>query len=213
MTETFKHQERPVRLFHPPKPVAGRLLAFLLLLPALCWGTLVPRMNFEEMADASEFVIHGTVSRNWSDWDAARQFIWTHYEIQITDTLKGPAFNQIVISEPGGVVGEMGMSIAGSPAYGVGEEVVLFVARTATGLLRTCGWGQGRFRVVRAEGASLKVVRPGMAGVELVDPVLKAGSAARKPPRKAGTAIDSFNGLTLEEFKRRVRRLIQARGE
>ena len=56
MTETFKPQNCPIRVFHQPKPVAGRLLAFLLLLPALCWGTLVPRMNFEEMADASEFI-------------------------------------------------------------------------------------------------------------------------------------------------------------
>ena len=213
MTETLKQREHPTTTSRQQSPATARLLAFLLLLPALCWGTLVPRMNFEEMADASEFVIHGTVSRNWSDWDAARQFIWTHYEIQITDTLKGPALNQIVISEPGGEVGDMGMSIAGAPRYGVGEEVVLFVARTATGLLRTCGGGQGRFRVVRTEGASLKVVRPGMAGVELVDPVVKAGLAARKPPRKAGTAIGSFNGLTLEEFKRRVRQLIQARGK
>ena len=128
MTETLKQRERPTTTSRQQSPATARLLAFLLLLPGLCWGTLVPRMNFEEMADASEFVVHGRVSRSWSDWDTARQFIWTHYEIQITDTLKGPASSKIVISEPGGTVGEMGMSIAGSPKYGVGEEVVLFVA-------------------------------------------------------------------------------------
>ena len=56
---------------------------------SLLHATLVPRMSVEQMIDDSELIVHGTVLRSWSGWDRARQFIWTHYELQVSDTMKG----------------------------------------------------------------------------------------------------------------------------
>ena len=159
------------------------------------------------MIDDSEIVVHGQVWRTWTAWDNERQFIWTHYEILVADTLKGSTDGKVVISEPGGTVGELSMSIVGSPRFQVGEEVILLAYRTPIGYLRTCGWGQGTFSVQAGGTGSVKTVHTNRLGVELVEPLSEGGRATRVS-RSQGKALD---GLALSEFKSRLRALIQAR--
>ena len=174
---------------------------------SLLHATLVPRMSIEQMIDDSELIVQGTVLRSWSDWDRARQFIWTHYELQVSDTMKGLPSVKLVVSEPGGIIGETAIQIAGAPRYQVGDEVVLFLNRTPIGYLRSCGWGQGKFGVRENAGAGRKVVRSAVAGVTLVEPLGRQAS----PRQTSQTALGSFNGLALGEFKTRLRSLIRAR--
>lgn len=184
-----------------------RLCALLALVPAIpAWATLVPTMSVEEMIDGSEVVVHGKVWRTWSAWDDAHQNIWTHYEILVSDVLKGSVDGKFVVSEPGGTVGELSMAIAGTPTYQVGEEVVVFAERTPIGFMRTCGWGQGQFAVLTPEGASEKVVLSPRLGVQLVDPVAKRAADAG-----GVTARKALNGLPLNDFKAQLADLIRAR--
>ncbi len=185
------------------------LFSFALILflgGSLLHATLVPRMSVEQMIDDSELIVHGTVLRSWSGWDRARQFIWTHYELQVSDMIKGLPSVKLVVSEPGGIIGETAMQIAGAPRYEVGDEVVLFLNRTPIGYLRSCGWGQGKFGVSSVGGAS-PVVRTAVAGVSFVEPPGEQ-PAERKQAR---TPVTSFSGLALPEFKTRLRMLIRAR--
>ncbi len=185
------------------------LFSFALILflgGSLLDATLVPRMSVEQMVDDSELIVHGTVLRSWSGWDRARQFIWTHYELQVSDTMKGLPSVKLVVSEPGGIVGETGMQIAGAPRYEVGEEVVLFLNRTPIGYLRSSGWGQGKFGV-RSLGGAGPVVRSAVAGVSFVE----APGGQPAGLKKARTPVTSFSGLELAEFKTRLRTLIRAR--
>ncbi len=158
------------------------------------------------MIDDSALIVHGTVLRSWSGWDRARQFIWTHYELQVSDMIKGLPSVKLVVSEPGGIIGETAMQIAGAPRYEVGEEVVLFLNRTPIGYLRSSGWGQGKFGVSSLGGAG-PVVRSAVAGVSFVE------AQGEQPPglKKARTPVGSFSGLALAEFKTRLRTLIRAR--
>ena len=184
-----------------------RLCALLALVLALPTGaTLVPTMSVEQMIDDSEVVVHGKVWRTWAAWDDAHQNIWTHYEILVADVLKGSVDGKFVVSEPGGTVGELSMAIAGTPGYQVGEEVVVFAVRTPIGLMRTCGWGQGQFAVVTADGSSEKVMLSPRLGVELVDSV-----ATRSADLSGATSRKALHGLPLNEFKAQLGDLIRAR--
>jgi hypothetical protein len=167
-------------------------------------STLVPRMSLEEVVDASTAIVHGTVVRTWSAWDEEHRYIWTHYEIQVADKLKGTANGAIVLSEPGGTVDETELQVVGTPKYEVGEEVVLFAEETPLGLLRTCGWGQGKFRVSRARETGKLTVQPAAKGIQLVE----RPDRASKP---AGTALGGLDGQELEQFKTRVRQIVQDR--
>ena len=169
-------------------------------------ATLVPRMSVEQMIDDSELIVHGTVLRSWSDWDRARQFIWTHYELQVSDMIKGLPSVKLVVSEPGGIIGETAMQIAGAPRYEVGDEVVLFLNRTPIGYLRSCGWGQGKFGVSSLGGAG-PIVRSAAPGVSFVE----APSEQPGGLKKAQTPVTNFSGLALDEFKSRLRTLIRVR--
>ena len=128
-----------------------------LLAAGLCAAAVVPRYSFEQLVDTSERVVEGRVVRSWVAWDRARQFIWTHYEIAVFDTVKGAPSPTIVVSEPGGTLDGHTLVIPGVPQYAKGEEVVLFLHRTPIGYLRTNGYEQGRHSVRdRADTLRLK---------------------------------------------------------
>jgi hypothetical protein len=190
-------------------PLSGRgpaLVLALLLGAGSLQATLVSRMSLEEVVDASETIVQGTVVRKWSAWDEGHKYIWTHYEIQVADKLKGSVPGTFVVSEPGGVVDEIELQIAGTPQYEVGEEIVLFAERTPLGYLRTCGWGQGKFRVTRTPLDGKITVRTAAKGIELVE---RPAEGESKPK---GTPLGDVNGLELEPFKTRVRELVLQRG-
>lgn len=156
------------------------------------YGTLVPQLSFEELVEQSESVAHGKVVSVRVDWDAERTTIWTYYEVQIEDALKGAPGAVLTVQEPGGELEGTVMEIVGAPRYQPGEEVVVFAARTPFGL-RTCGWGQGRFVVEGEPGR--KRVRNDLGDVQLTTP---AGVPAR-----ARAAVAADEGLAI--FKQRIR--------
>ena len=185
--------------------LSGPILA-ILAVPAL--ATLVPQVTLEQMAGEAQFVVHGKVTRKWSAWDSGGQMIWSHYQLQLEEALKGSPGNSLVVSEPGGIVGDQGISIAGTPEYDVGDEVVLLVWRTPLGYLRTSGWGQGKFTVSATKGSSTKTVHASLRlpGVELF-----SGRQAKDPQRQT-TLPGSLDGLSLEEFKGRLKLLLSSAG-
>ena len=186
-----------------------RLLFLAFLAGALAHATLVPRMTLEQAVDDSELIVQGTVVRTWSAWGDKRQFIWTHYELKVSDALKGLATRNIVISEPGGTVGDTGMQIAGAPRYSVGEEVVLFATRTPIGYLRTAGLGSGEIcgRGLQRLGPS---GRPHFrAGYHLgrsdFQAGVAAGAGANRPGPTRRHGVDRIQGTreTVGRFSRR----------
>lgn len=123
-------------------------ISFIALLPGTA-GTL-PRLSFSKLLEASSAVVHGRVVRHWSAWDANHEFIWTHYELRPSEILHGARAASYTISEPGGVIGELGLSVAGSVPFTDGEEVVVFLSTMPNGLLRVSGGAQGKLIVVNS---------------------------------------------------------------
>lgn len=171
------------------------LLALALAALSPVYGTLVPRLSFEELVGQSAVVAHGRVTGVRVAWDAEHENIWTHYEIVLDEALKGAPGRSVEIQEPGGELDGLRMEIVGAPRYQVGEEVVIFAAPTPVGL-RTCGWGQGRF-VVEGE-AGQRRVRNDLGGIQLTAP-----DKARR--YRAAAAPDE----ALTVFKQRIRVEVQ----
>ena len=142
----------------------------------------VPRMSFERVVRSSPRVVRGVVTRSWSAWDANRRTIWTHYDLRVSETLRGPAGPSFVISEPGGTVDGLTMEVPGAPRFSIGEEAVVFAYPTPLGYWRVRGWGQGRFRIEQRNGQS--IVRAPDTGALLLDlrtPNAKAAATAAGP--------------------------------
>lgn len=170
------------------------------------YATVVPGLSFEQLTDESEMVISGDVVRSWSDWDSAHKFIWTHHEISVSGAHKGALARTVVVSEPGGVVGDRAMSIAGTVSYERGENVVVFLERMPNGYLRTTGWAQGKYVVdkagrVHGMGASsdLEIVRPDGAGGKF------------STAKVAATPLRTLDGMNVAQFRSRIEAHVRSR--
>ena len=162
-------------------------------------ATMVERLTLEQMVERSERIVQGRCRRTWSAWDEAHQFIWTHCEMEVADAIKGGAARTLVVSEPGGVVDGMEMTIEGVAHYQTGEEVVLFLYRTPIGFWRTRGLGQGKYRI-RGDSGNDRRVRADLSGVSVLEP--------RRAPLGRSTDLRRLDGVSLDEFKATVRALV-----
>ena len=176
-------------------------VAVAFLFPRPTAATLVPEVGFETLVADSEAIVHGTVVRSWTAWDDRRDAIWTHYEIRVSDWLKGLQAPTIRISEPGGSLDGLHTQIVGAPRYAIGEEVVVFADETPIGYLRTCGWSQGKFRVSSKGSAASKTVAAVSSGATIV-------SGDSKPQ----TPLQVFDKAELGGFLSRIRREVAAGG-
>ena len=173
----------------------NRLLLSSLLL-FVCFtarATTVPAVGLEELVDQSAAIVHGRVVRSWAAWDGAHKYIWTHHLIKVIDAVRGAGAAYVVASEPGGQVGGVGMMFAGVPVYQVGEETIVFLYRTPVGFLRATGYGQGKYTVTPETR-----VRANSSGLDLLP-----GKGLR------GAELSTLNGLTVDDFKSRVRDVIR----
>lgn len=166
-----------------------------LLLCVTAHATTVPSVGLEELVDQSETIVHGRVVRSWAAWDGAHKYIWTHHLIAVIDAVRGAGAGYVVASEPGGQLDSVGMRFSGALDYAVGEETIVFLYRTPIGFLRATGYGQGKYTVTPETR-----VRANSNGLDLL-------------PRKGlrGAELSSLNGLTVDDFKARVRDVIRRR--
>jgi len=190
-----------------PKSWPSQTLRIVIWLSLVCGpghATIAERLTLEDMVERSERIVQGRCIRTWSAWDAERQFIWTHSEIEVLDSLKGAKTTTLLVSEPGGVVDGVGMTVEGAPRYERGEELVLFAYRVPNGFWRARGFGQGKFTIVAdPRSGERRVNSEAHHTVALVE-------AARIEGRR-GTDLRQLNGMPLEQFKARVRGLASAR--
>ena len=170
-------------------------IAGIVLAGSSLHGAVFPRFTAEELTAQSQLIIEGNIVRSWTGWDPEHKYIWTHYEVSVTDRLRGSSAATITISEPGGSLDGVHQQVSGAVLYSPGETAVVFLYQTPIGYWRSVGGPQGKFAVdgrgrVHANlGASDYVETPG------------------KPP---GTPLALMEGLTVRDFKLRVQRLAAA---
>jgi hypothetical protein len=167
-------------------------IGLFLVISSILSATIVPRMAFEQIVSDSTKIVHGRVIDSRAE--EVDGIIWTHYRVQVLDSVKGTNGDILTVTEPGGELNGVGMIVQGASKFETGEEDVLFLYQTPLGFWRTTGWSQGKFDVVNSAGS--KVVRAAKNGVEL----LPNGRAA------AGQSVESFNGQALTDFLDAVRR-------
>ena len=119
----------------------------LFLFPVLLCAASPPHLSLEALVAQSATIVEGQVVRAWAAMDSENRFIWTHYEITVSSTLKGRADANVVIAEPGGTLNGISLLVPGSTPYTIGEKVSVFLYRTPIGYWRTTNYGQGKFAI------------------------------------------------------------------
>jgi hypothetical protein len=140
--------------------------------------------SVEEMARSSDAVVRGVVS-----WREARLTpggrIVTDVDVVVASAWKGAPDEVVRLVVPGGSLGWIALAVDAAPSFEVGEEVVVFLARTGRAYA-VAGHALGKFRV-RGPAAE-----PSLGGARVLRRALPAGE------REIGT-------MDVSELERRVR--------
>lgn len=161
----------------------------------VCLATTIVRVSLEEAVGRADWIVSGDVVLNWCSWDSGHRFIWTHTEIAVHEQWKGAAGGTITVSEPGGEVDGVRLSVAGMVRYTPGEHVIALLYRTPIGLIRTVGLSQGKLLV-----DARSVVHPSAPSAML---------AAPQGVRPSGTNVADLEGSSIDAVHSRIARIIK----
>ena len=195
------------------------LILGVLITAVTALAAVVPRLSLERLVDQSEIIVHGRILNSRVAWNEKRNYIWTHYRVEVEDTLKSSGSREVVVSVPGGILDGVGMSISGATEMHIldgvgmsisgatvfepGEEVVLFLYRTPVGYHRLTGWGQGKYSIV-TDKAGAKRLRTNLGSITLADPIGKPSDTPR------ASSLSGLDGTSLTEFRARLRDMIRS---
>ena len=138
------------------------LLAALGTLP----GSTLRQLSLDDMIRQSTMIVHGTVQPASIAYHGS--MIFSHYTVQVTETYKSPATGQsastaVDFGVPGGSLNGAIQRVAGAPILSAGQDYVLFLWTSKSGLTQVIGLSQGLFSVIALPGTAPIVVRAAAA--------------------------------------------------
>ena len=166
----MNHSPSPSPIRSPSRALRWlAVLALLLALPAAATSML--RREVPELSRAADAVVRGTVRRVESRWAGDGKRIVTDVEIQVAEALKGAPGHTVLVTQPGGRVGDIGQKVSGLAAFTPGEEVVVFLDRRGKAAFSVRGMAQGKFRVQRSKDGKAALAVPESPGdARVLDP-------------------------------------------
>jgi len=133
------------------------------------WASTFVRMDERDLAHQSVAVLHAVV-RGVHAQDVGGA-LRTYVNLELEAVIAGPQLEgTVVLRERGGSAGGRTEQVLGSPAYRVGEKVVVFATQNGDGTLRTTAMAMGKYTVVAAAGGSLHARRSIGPEVVTIDP-------------------------------------------
>lgn len=170
------------------KPVVTRRLLTLALVAVALPGATLEKLSFEEMTAKSTSIVRAKIGPG-----TGRQYgalVYTQHTISVLESWKGPSATTMDVVVPGGKVGRMQQTVAGSPVLTAGSELVLFLWKSPRGLTHVIGLSQGVFQLER-DAAGVVILSRGPTSSTMV-------TASGRPVTDEGVR------MPLSEFNARV---------
>ncbi|MGP0075180.1 MAG: hypothetical protein ACLPWF_24985 [Bryobacteraceae bacterium] len=130
-------------------------------------GSTLQRLSLNDMIQKSTVIVRGTIQPGTS---AALRgaLIYTHYQVSVKTTYKGTPGASIDVAVPGGALNGIQQPVAGAPALTAGQDYVMFLWTSKSGLTQVIGLSQGLFNVTtNAQGQT--IVSRGPATATMLD--------------------------------------------
>jgi hypothetical protein len=143
-------------------------------------ATTLQQLSLNDMILKSSAIVRGQVQITGSTVRGSN--IYTQYTVKVIEQWKGAPAAQINFAVPGGTANGLRQTIAGSPSLNNGQEYVLYLWTSRSGLTQIIGLSQGLF--VSANGV---VTRPSITehfidpnGSEAADPGMQMSLTAMR---------------------------------
>jgi hypothetical protein len=130
-------------------------------------GSTLHRLSLNEMAQQSTLIVRGTIQPGTS---AALRgaLIYTHYQLSVTAAYKGAPGQSVDVAVPGGALNGLQQPVAGAPLLTAGQDYLMFLWTSKSGLTQVIGLSQGLFNVTtNAQGQA--IVSRGPASATMLD--------------------------------------------
>lgn len=134
-----------------------RILSCVAMLAATAGATTLQQLTVDDMIRQSTAIVHAKVTGSYSAF--LGRTIYTHYQLQIVENLTGTlATAEAVV--PGGAAKGFRQMAAGAPTLAPGQDYVLFLWTSKSGLNHVMGLSQGLFNVIEDAAGNTVLVRP-----------------------------------------------------
>ena len=120
-------------------------------------ATTLQQLSLDQMIQESTAIISGKVLGSAAVMRGS--MVFTKYQVKVTDQWKGKTGLETEVYVPGGKIGSMTQTYPGSPRLGEGQDYVLFLWTSRTGLTQVIGLSQGLFTMLKDPKGELLLVR------------------------------------------------------
>lgn len=124
---------------------------------ALLHGSTLQQLTLNDMILKSTAIVRGQAQQTSASFHGP--IIYTHYQIQVAEVLKGAAATQIDVAVPGGSSNGITQAFSGAPSFVSGQNYVLFLWTSKSGLTQVIGLSQGLFAVITNSAGQPMIVR------------------------------------------------------
>jgi len=153
------------------------ILALLTASVAVMQGSTLQQLSLNDLVLKSTLIIMGQPQFNYSQFRGP--IIYSHYKVGVSQVYKGIApGHQIDVAVPGGMSTGMRQVFSGTPNILNGQNYVMFLWTSKTGLTQIIGLSQGLFLVGKDSQGHVVVQRPAASETML--------NAAGKPVADSG---------------------------
>jgi hypothetical protein len=183
------------------------LTGFVLALGAVAcfgsrvWATTLEQLTLDDMARKSTAIVRAKVSGSHAEKRGAD--VYTCYKLQVVETWKSSSTASAASAEvavPGGIADGIRQSVSGAPELKSGQEYVLFLWTSRSGLTQVVGLSQGVF----------KVSEEGSGGGNAATVVQRPASSEPMLNRSGFPVDDHPVSMRLDELRARVRSALAA---
>jgi len=171
-------------------------LALLGVLPVTLPASTLRQLTLDDMIRQSTVIVRGSATPTTASFSGS--LIFTHYRLQVTETLKGKAATQMDVVVPGGAVKGANQRYAGAPTLAPNQDYVLFLWTSKSGLTQVIGLSQGLFSVLTDSARQPLIVR---------------AAATERMVDSAGQPVtDSDIQMSLSDLRSRIQTVLSGKG-
>lgn len=142
-----------------------RMIPVAMVLASMAGATTLEQLSVPDMIRQSTAIVHAKVTGSYSAFRG--RSIYTYYQLQIEENLGG-AMQASEVAVPGGAAKGLRQMAPGAPTLTSGQDYVLFLWTSGSGLTQVMGLSQGVFNVMQDATGSAVLVRPA-ASAPMID--------------------------------------------
>ena len=109
------------------------------------WATTLEQLTLDDMTEKSTAIVRARVTGSHTGTQGTN--IYTYFQLQVIETWKSSGQSSAEVAVPGGAFDGIRQSVTGAPDLKPGQEYVLFLWTSRSGLTQVIGLSQGLFKV------------------------------------------------------------------